>query len=380
VGPCRRTVAFVAERICIKQPLLTLRLKVRDDAYAWLNQAAMEVNEVFNFCNQTSYKAIRPYYGALKCLSGYDLCKLTSGATEYFEHIGADTIQRVCTEYASKRKQAKKARLRWRRSRNPKRSLGWVPFKAASLRRSGKYFRFCGKSIRFFESNKLQDRSSWRDGCFAQDAVGDWYLCLPVPVLDQTPAASCDEVGLDLGLKDTVVSSDGERLAAGRYYRSLESKIAQAQRLGHKRQAKRLHRRAKRRRLDVLHKFSRTLVRKYQTILIGDVSSLALTKTRMAKAVLDSGWGLLKMQLLYKGEYAGRCVQIVSERHTSRTCSSCGSLSGPKGLSELRIRNWICKGCGAPHDRDVNAAINIRFAGRMLPSTRERGLTAKRAA
>ena len=75
-----------------------------------------------------------------------------------------------------------------------------------------------------------------------------------------------------------------------------------------------------------------------------------------AKAVLDSGWGLLRMQLQYKGESAGRCVRIVSERNTSRTCSACGALSGPAGVNGLRVRLWVCGECGCAHDRDVNAA------------------------
>src|SRR6266481_2578867 len=85
----------------------TLRLKVRDEAYAWLNVAAIEVNQVWNYCNETSFKAARPYAGRRKWLTGFDLCNLTSGATEYFERIGAATIQRVCTEFAAKRTQAR---------------------------------------------------------------------------------------------------------------------------------------------------------------------------------------------------------------------------------------------------------------------------------
>ncbi len=100
----------------------------------------------------------------------------------------------------------------------------------------------------------------------------------------------------------------------------------------------------------------------------------------MAKAVRDSGWGLLKTQLKSKGEHAGRCVQIVSERNTSRTCSSCGALTGPQGVNGLRIRAWTCMGCGVTHDRDVNASLNIRLAGRMRPSSRERGAPAHCAA
>jgi IS605 OrfB family transposase len=363
-----------------KIPIRTLRFKVRAESYAWLNAAAIEANQVWNYFNATSYKAARPYSGKGKWLSGFDLCNLSAGATEYFEHIGADTIQRIATEYAGKRAQFKKAKLRWRVSSGARRSLGWIPFKAASIRRRGRYMRFCGKVIRVFEGKRFAEIARWQCGCFAQDAVGDWYLCLPVSIPDQTPAPSRAEVGIDLGLKDTAVTSDGQRLAAGQFYRNLELKIAQAQRRAHKRQAKRLHRRAKRCRHNALHQFSRRLVNHYQTILIGDVSALKLVKTRMAKSVLDCGWGQLKTQLLYKGEYAGRSVRIVNERNTSRACSCCGALTGPKGVNGLRVRFWICTGCGAAHDRDLNAARNILTAEKLPPSVRERDLAAPRAA
>jgi putative transposase len=346
----------------------TLRFKVRAEAYPWLNAAAVESNQVWNYFNATSYRAARPFAGKGRWLTGFDLCNLSAGATEYFEHIGADTIQRIATEFATRRSQFKKVRLRWRVSFGSRRSLGWVPFKAASIRRSGRYLRFCSKTIRIFESQRFAKIDQWQCGCFSQDAVGDWYLCLPVTVPDETPAPSLTEVGIDLGLKDTAVTSDGERLAAGLFYRSLEAKIAQAQRRAHKRQAKRLHRQASRRRQNALHVFSRKIVNRYQRIVIGDVSSLKLVKTRMAKSVLDCGWGHLKTQLQYKGEYAGRSVQIANERNTSRTCSSCGSLTGPAGVNGLRERLWICRGCGAAHDRDVNAARNILTAERLPPS------------
>ena len=81
----------------------------------------------------------------------------------------------------------------------------------------------------------------------------------------------------------------------------------------------------------------------YQKIVVGDVSSLHLVKTRMAKSVLDAGWGMLKAYLQYKGQQAGRIVQIVSERNTSRTCSSCDALTGPRGVNGLRVRRWTCE-------------------------------------
>jgi putative transposase len=159
----------------------------------------------------------------------------------------------------------------------------------------------------------------------------------------------------------------------------VEQKIGQAQRRGHKAHAKRLHRRAARRRHHALHQFTRRIINKYQNIIIGDVSSLKLAKTRMAKSVLDSGWGLLKAQLLYKGQWAGRSVRIVNESHTSRTCSSCGSPTGPQGVNGLRVRSWICHECGVTHDRDVNAARNILAVGRLPPSVRGNEQSQRRA-
>jgi putative transposase len=72
---------------------------------------------------------------------------------------------------------------------------------------------------------------------------------------------------------------------------------------------------------------------------------------------------MLKRMLQYKGEHAGRSVQIVNESNTTRACSSCGALTGPGGLRHLAVRHWRCVHCGESHDRDVNAARNILMAG-----------------
>jgi len=166
----------------------TLRFKVRPESYAWLNAAAIEVNGVFNYCNQISLATATRTDRKRKWLSGYDLCNLTAGATEYLQRIGADTIQRICVEYAQKRVAARRLKLRWRVSRGARRSLGWIPFKAASLKRKGTALRFCGKTFRVFERERLEG-VSWKQGCFAQDAVGDWWLCLPVEEsIEQTAA------------------------------------------------------------------------------------------------------------------------------------------------------------------------------------------------
>jgi len=345
----------------------TLRFKVCAEAYTWLSAAAAEVNEVYNYCNETSYNAATRTDIKRKWMSGFDLCNLTAGATQYFDKIGADTIQSICNHYAQKRQAAHRVKLRWRVSRGARRSLGWIPFKAASLRRKGVCLRFAGKYFRIFERERL-DGVKWQGGCFAQDAAGDWWLCLPVNMEAEESIAPLEAVGIDLGLKDIAATSDGGRLAAGRWTRRFAQKLAAAQRRGHKRQAKRIHRKAARCRADALYKFSRRMVDQYQKIVVGDVSSLKLVKTRMAKSVLDSGWGMLKNFLEYKSQQAARTFEVVSERNTSVTCSTCGALTGPRAINGLIVRLWICRDCGEWHDRDVNAARNILIGSRCRTS------------
>jgi IS605 OrfB family transposase len=331
-------------------------LKVKTECYAWLNTAAYEVNQVW--AAEVSEKAARPCTGEAKWLTGFDLNNLSAGASEHFDKIGADTIQRVNGEYAEKRRIAKRYRPRWRTSRGPRRSLGWIPFKAANLKRKGRSVRFCGKTFRVFEPERLEG-VKWKQGEFAQDAVGRWWLCVRIEVQVEESVAPFEEVGIDLGLTEVAVTSDDARCEKGRFYRSIEQKIAQAQRRGHRRQAKYLHRRAANRRKDALHKFSRRIVNEYQKIVVGDVSSTKLVKTRMAKSVLDAGWRMLRRYLQYKSQQAGRTFQIVNERNSSRTCSNCDALTGPQGVNGLRVRRWTCAACGVSHDREVNGARNI---------------------
>jgi hypothetical protein len=100
------TQSIVKASHCIR----TFHLKVKGEAYLWLSAAAIEVNQVWN---STSYKAARPFAGPGKWLSEFELNNLSSGATKYFGHIGADAVQRVNSEFAVRRRQVKKLKLRW---------------------------------------------------------------------------------------------------------------------------------------------------------------------------------------------------------------------------------------------------------------------------
>ena len=340
----------------------TLRLRIKDKHAKVLSAMAREVNQVWNFCNETSHRAIRERH---QWLSGYDLQKLTNGFSKCDGvQIGSPTVQQVCEDYAKARKQFKKAKLRWRVS-NPqssKYSLGWIPFKARALQYKAGQVAFAGKKFSLWDSYGLADYEL-RAGSFSQDNRGRWYLNIVVKA-QAKPTAATASVGIDLGLKDCATTSNGKK-EHGRWFRQHELELAKAQRAKKKKRVKAIHAKIANQRKDALHKFSTTLVRENAAIFVGDVASSKLVQTKMAKSTLDAGWAMLKTMLEYKSHQAGIVFEVVSESYSTQTCSCCGTIpaSSPKGRAGLRIREWTCSACGAVHDRDVNAARSILAAG-----------------
>ncbi len=324
-----------------------------------LAKEARAVNFVWNWANDQQKHAVRwnrPW------LRPFDLNNLASGGCEEID-LGAETIQAICEQYATSRRIHKKRWLRYRGKRN----LGWVPFKARGIKATDDGFKFRGHVYRVWLSRPVPGRI--KCGSFAQDALGHWYinLCVDVPV-----GGSCGpgEVGIDLGLKTTATMSNGDKFDGLRAYKAIEPKLAVAQRARKKRRAQRLHAKAKNRRLDGLHKLSTKLVNENKLVAVGNVSSKALAKTKMAKSVYDVGWGLLRGMLRYKTLARGATYLEVDEYLSSQLCSNCGSLpdSRPKGIAQLRIREWVCTSCGQGHDRDINAARNILALGIQRPA------------
>ena len=340
----------------------TLRLRIKDKHANVLTVMARQVNQVFNFCNETSCRAIRERH---QWLSGYDLQKLTNGFSKCEGVlIGSPTVQQVCEDYAKARRQFRKAKLRWRVS-NPqssKYSLGWIPFKARALQYKAGQIQFAGQKFSLWDSYGLTDYEL-RAGSFSQDTRGRWYLNVVVKVQAQ-PSAGTAAVGIDLGLKECATVSTGDKLE-GRWYRSHEKALGIAQRAKKKKRVKAIHAQIKNQRKDALHQFSTQLVKNNAAIFVGDVASAKLVKTKMAKSTLAAGWSMLKTMLEYKSHQAGIVFEVVNESYTTQTCSCCGVIpaSSPKGRAGLRIREWVCSTCATVHDRDVNAAKNILAAG-----------------
>lgn len=340
----------------------TLKLRIKDKHAKVLSSMAREVNTVWNFCNETSHRSIRE---RCKWLSSFDLQKLTSGFSKCEDvQIGSPTVQQVCEEYATRRRQFKKSKLRWRVS-NPKSSkysLGWIPFKARALQYKAGQIVFAGHKFSLWDSYGLANYEL-RAGSFVQDTRGRWYLCVVVKVQAKS-STSTGSIGIDLGLKEAAAASDGQSIE-GRFYRKLEAKLGIAQRACKKSRVRAIHAKIANQRKDMLHKFSTQLTKEYGAIFVGDVSSQKLLKTKMAKSTLDAGWSKLKTMLEYKSQQAGIVFEVVNESYSTQTCSCCGSIpaSSPKGRAGLRIREWTCCDCGAVHNRDTNAARNILAAG-----------------
>jgi putative transposase len=339
----------------------TLKVRVKDKHAPLLRQMARSVNFVWNYLNELSHRSIRER-GVF--LSAYDLQKYTNGCARSLG-LHSHTVQEVGKEYATRRLQFRKSRLNWRKSGGVRRSLGWIPFKsgAASWKNGQVYHN--GVHFKVWDSYGLSQHS-FRSGSFTEDARGRWYFNVVVEA-EAKPSLGQEAIGIDLGLKDVATCSDGTRLENGRFYRDLEPKLAIAQRAGKKARVRAIHAQIASRRKDAAHKFSRALVERCGTIIVGDISPTQLAKTTMAKSVLDAGWGQLKTMLSYKCAHAGIVFKEVGEKYTTRTCSSCGSVNGPQGVNGLRIREWDCSECGVTHDRDVNAARNILAAGHGRP-------------
>lgn len=212
----------------------------------------------------------------------------------------------------------------------------------------------------------------------SRDPDGRWYVCLAVDVPDpeQAPATGAT-VGVDLGVKDFAVTSDGERIANPRHLERKARNLARYQRRmarkqrGSNNRAKakakvaRAHTKVRDARQDFLHKAGTRLVRDHDVIVIEDLNVSGMVRNRsLAKAISDCGWGEFRRLLEYKTAKYGRHLIVIDRWYpSSKTCSACGHLLAQLSLS---TRHWTCPACRTRHDRDINAAKNILAAGRAV--------------
>jgi putative transposase len=209
----------------------------------------------------------------------------------------------------------------------------------------------------------------------SREPDGRWYVTFAIDADPPEPLRAADRaVGVDLGVTDFAVTSDGERIANPRCLERRARSLARYQRRlarcqqgsGNREKAKlkvaRAHRKVRHARQDFLHRASTRLVRQNDMIVIEDLAVANMVKNRrLARAISGCGWREFRRQLQYKCQWHGRRLIVIDRWHpSSKTCSACGHLLEQLSLS---TRHWRCPSCGARHDRDINAAKNILAAG-----------------
>jgi putative transposase len=215
-----------------------------------------------------------------------------------------------------------------------------------------------------------------------RDAVGRYFASFVVRTAEDETLPELDSaVGIDLGLTHFAVLSDGTKVTAPTFLRRAARKLKRLQQAlsrkqrGSKNRKKavakvaRVHARVADTRRDWQHKLSTAVIRDNQAVYVEDLCVAGLGRTRLAKSVHDAGWASFTAMLEYKAARYGRAFARVDRFFPStRMCSRCGRVNGKMTLN---VRSWNCP-CGAAHDRDVNAAMNVLAAGR-AESRNDRG-------
>ncbi|EMJ2323822.1 transposase [Salmonella enterica] len=208
----------------------------------------------------------------------------------------------------------------------------------------------------------------------SKDSAGRYFvscLCEFEPVSLPITAKT---VGIDVGLTDLFVTDTGFKTGNPRHTAKYAKRLALLQRRlskkrkGSKNRAKarlkvaRLHAKIADCRMDNLHKLSRKLINENQVVCVESLKVKNMIRNpKLSKSIADAGWGEFVRQLEYKSEWSGRTVVAIGQFFpSSKRCSSCG-YTMPK--MALNVRSWVCPECNTEHDRDINAAKNIKAVG-----------------
>jgi putative transposase len=201
-----------------------------------------------------------------------------------------------------------------------------------------------------------------------------WFVSITVDTPDSShprPAENQGAVGVDLGLTAQATLSTGEVVTGPKALKMLMGRLQRLSRAlsrkqpgsanRHKAKAAlaRLHARVTNVRRDAQHQFTSSLTRRFHTIGIEDLNVKGMLQNRcLARAIADMGWAEIKRQLVYKAAMRGGIVHVADRWYpSSKLCSGCGEKCTELPLS---VRAWTCAGCGRTHDRDLNAAINLK--------------------
>ena len=242
-----------------------------------------------------------------------------------------------------------------------RRKLNSVPFPDPIRAPEGNYIKLPGIGLLRFHKQELPE-GTIKCGRIVKRASG-WYLCLFIDA-ERKPIErkAFGEIGIDPGFKDLLTTSDGEKIPHPKELQQLEARLGQAQRGINRKLVARLHERIKNQRKDRNHKLSLRLVQE-NTLIVFSKDNIRGIAKKFGKSVASSGHAQLRSMIEYKCRAGGIRYAEIASHNSTITCSSCGSLSGPRGWAGISVRHWVCEACGSPNDRDVNAAVNTLLLG-----------------
>lgn len=223
----------------------------------------------------------------------------------------------------------------------------------------------------------------------SHERSGEYYASVLCEVKEPEKLPETDKhVGIDLGLHDFIVCSDGKRVEAPKHFRKAEEKLAKRQRSfaktvkdskNHEKmriKVARCHQKIKNQRKDFLQKLSTRLIRENQVICLEDLSVKGMEANHcIAKSVADASFSRFVNMLEYKAEWYGRTIVKIGRFYPStQICSGCGFQNKSiRGIKSLKVREWVCPCCGEVHDRDLNASRNIDRKGLRILNRRDDG-------
>ena len=267
---------------------------------------------------------------------------------------------------------------------------GYPKFKSKHYNRHSYTTNISGTNIKvLFDQNKIQlpklkyikahlSRPFYgqiKNATISQTPSGKYFVSITVETEHEPSPSTGSMIGIDLGIKDLLITSDGEKFDNKHIIKKYEHKLARKQRRlsrkvkGSKNYNKqriklaRIYEKIRNTRIDHLHKITHKLINENQVIVSEDLAVSNMVQNHcLAKAISDCGWYELTRQLVYKAEWNDRkYIKIGRFVKSSQTCHVCGYVN-PE-TKDLSVREWTCPRCGTVHDRDVNAAINILNEG-----------------